>query len=155
MDDTNKEWIDTENPYRYSKLADAWEQGASSTIEHFEKQIKSGELSDGYHTFNELYDYRMIYNAMIVNEFASRELYNCHKSLKHHDGNYCFGGGWFIMTMDLPTGQVSNHYPTKYWELFKCVEKPMADEWDGHTLAEAFDRMYAYVLNAQQGKCPF
>ena len=124
MDDTNKEWMDTENPYRYSKLADAWEQGASSTIEHFEKQIKSGELSDGYHTFNELYDYRI-------------------------------GGGWFIVTMDLPTGQVSNHYPTKYWELFKCVEKPMADEWDGHTPAEAFDRMYAYVLNAQQGKCPF
>lgn len=39
MDDTNKEWMDTKNPY--SKLADAWEQGASSMIEHFEKQIKA------------------------------------------------------------------------------------------------------------------
>lgn len=28
---------------------------------------KSGEASDGYHTFNELYDFRREYNAALVN----------------------------------------------------------------------------------------
>lgn len=32
------------------------------------------------------------------------------KSWRHHDGEKCFGGGWFIVTTRLPTGQVSNHY---------------------------------------------
>lgn len=29
-----------------------------------------GEISDGYHTFNELYRYRMLYNAAFFNELA-------------------------------------------------------------------------------------
>lgn len=43
------------------------------------------EISDGYHTFKELYQYRRVYNAMLVNEFAKQELYNVHKSYKHSE----------------------------------------------------------------------
>ena len=50
---------------------------------------KSGEASDGYHTFNELYDFRREYNAALVNS----GVWKAHKSYRHHDGELCFGGG--------------------------------------------------------------
>ena len=70
----------------------------------------TGDTSDGYHTFNELYDYRRVYNAALFNEWASQGKYDVHKSWKHSDGKDCFGGGWFIVVAELPTGQASNHY---------------------------------------------
>ena len=88
-------------------------------------------FSDGYHTFNELYDYRRVYNAMIVNEYAKQGLYNVHKSWKHNDWEECFGGGWFVVQMDLPTGQISNHYEAQYWDEFKCEAREVSDAWDG------------------------
>lgn len=35
-----------------------------------QEQTDMGEVSDGYHTFNELYQYRMLYNAAFFNELA-------------------------------------------------------------------------------------
>lgn len=55
-----------------------------------------GNVSDGYHTFNELYEFRKVYNAVLFNEWARLGKYEVHKSRKHHDGTLCFGGGWFI-----------------------------------------------------------
>lgn len=103
-----------------------------------------GEISDGYHTFNELYYYRMLYNAAFFNTLP-KEL--VHKSKKHHDGKECFGGGWFIVMANLPTGQISNHYELKYWDLFQIPEKKVADEWDGHTPQEAAERLHQYLID--------
>lgn len=50
---------------------------------------RSGEASDGYHTFNELYDFRREYNAALVNS----GVWKAHKSYRHHSGELCFGGG--------------------------------------------------------------
>ena len=101
-----------------------------------------GEVSDGYHTFNELYYYRMLYNVAFFNLLPKEWV---HKSKKHHDGEECFGGGWFIVMAELPTGQVSNHYELKDWDLFKVPEKEFADEWDGHTPQEAAERLHKYL----------
>ena len=37
-----------------------------NTLKKIMEQISTGELSDGYHTFNELYAYRKIYNAAFL-----------------------------------------------------------------------------------------
>lgn len=79
-----------------------------------------GEISDGYHTFNELYYYRMLYNAAFFNMLPKEWT---HKSKRHNDGEECFGGGWFIVMANLPTGQISNHYELKDWNLFQIPEK--------------------------------
>lgn len=50
----------------------------------FEK-LDMGNVSDGYHTFNELYRYRMLYNAAFFNELAKGDVKVC-KSHKHYDG---------------------------------------------------------------------
>lgn len=106
----------------------------------------TGETSDGYHTFNELYEFRKLYNAALFNEWASQGKYNVHKSTKHHDGEGCFGGGWFIVMATLPTGQISNHYEMKDWDLFNIPERDMADEWDGHTTKDVIDRLKAISI---------
>ena len=82
-------------------------------------------ISDGYHTFDELYEFRKVYNAALFNEWATIQpsyftsaygekpitfqydasfdgniaKYHVHKSWKHHDGELCFGGGWFIVCL--------------------------------------------------------
>lgn len=106
----------------------------------------SDNISDKHHTFRELYDYRMLYNALFINECAKNENIEVYKSKKHSDGLECFGGGWFIVTAVLPTGIVDNHYKLKYWDLFKCqeVEKEKYD-YDGHTPKDVSNRMFKYL----------
>lgn len=111
-------------------------------IASLQQEQDMGEVSDGYHTFNELYYYRMLYNAAFFNLLPKDWV---HKSKRHHTGEECFGGGWFIVMANLPTGQVSNHYELKDWDLFKVSEKEFADEWDGHTPQEAAERLYKYL----------
>jgi len=111
-----------------------------------QEQEDMGEVSDGYHTFNELYYYRMLYNAAFFNLLPKGWV---HKSKRHHTGEECFGGGWFIVMANLPTGQVSNHYELKDWDLFQVQEKEFADEWDGHTPQEAAKRLYEYLQQEQ------
>jgi hypothetical protein len=118
-----------------------------------------GDVSDGYHTFNELYEFRKMYNAALFNEWAKqqesvpgefdrngmnplRPKYNVHKSLKHHDGEPCFDGKWFVVVAILPTGQITNHYPIEDWPLFKIptVEKALYP-FDGHTGKDVLTRL--------------
>ena len=88
-----------------------------------------GDFSDGFHTFNQLYYQRMMLFAVIVKQNKSKAW----KSLKHEDGEYCFGGGWFIVGIDTPEGSYTYHYQTEYYDLFDCQELPVAKHWDGHT----------------------
>lgn len=103
----------------------------------------TGLLSDGYHTFDELYEFRKVFNAALFNEWSRQGLRDVHKSKKHNDGEDCFGGGWFIVMATLPTGQISNHYKLEDWDLFKCEERERADKWDGHTSADVLERLKA------------
>ncbi len=99
--------------------------------------------SDGYHTFKELYEFRLLYNAHLFNEWAKQGIYDVHKSQRHNDGELCFGrNDYFVVVATLPTGQISNHYPISDWELFQCeaVEKAKHD-WDGHTSQDVATRL--------------
>lgn len=131
----------------------------------FTKEVKNtpvGGLSDGYHTFDELYEFRKVYNAALFNEWGKtvlllghevdpsndREIpvympkYDVHKSWKHYDGEPCFGGMWFIVSAMLPTGLISNHYHADDWDLFQIPELEKARyEFDGHTSQDVLQRL--------------
>lgn len=114
-------------------------------IVHYERM---GQVSDGYHTFDELYEFRLLYNATWFNalSYMADELgfeVRPVKSKRHHDGEECFGGGWFIVVAQLLTGQISNHYELKDWGLFQIDEVERAPEWDGHTPADVAGRLRA------------
>jgi hypothetical protein len=105
-----------------------------------------GNTSDGYHTFNELYEFRKAYNAVLFNEWAAGAKCSVHKSWRHHDGELCFGGGWFIVVAVLPEGQISNHYEARDWDLFAVPETECAlFEFDGHTSSDVVARLKAYT----------
>ena len=101
----------------------------------------AAELSDGYHTMRELYDYRAAYNALLFNEWAAFGKYNVVKSKCHADGEPCFGGDYFVVYALTPHGQVTNHYQHKWWDLFNVPEVDRAPEYDGHTPQDARDRL--------------
>lgn len=101
-----------------------------------------GEISDGYHTFNELYAYRMAYNALLFNEWFKAGKNDVHWSRRHSDGELCFGGGWFVVVAQTQYGQITNHYELKDLQWFAAIEeRETAAEWDGHTPEQAFDRL--------------
>lgn len=120
------------------------------------------QISDGYHTFNELYEFRKMYNVALFNELANPNTvryhldkkefagigsiqgnkYQVHKSWKHNDGELCFGGGWFIVSAMLPGGQISNHYKAEDWDLFQIPEEEKAlFKFDGHTGKDVLERL--------------
>ena len=117
----------------------AYVKGATEQKAIDDELCKNGEASDGYHTFNELYDFRREYNAALVNS----GVWKAHKSYRYHSGELCFGGGWFVVMIETPFGQISNHYENRYWNEFHCEEKEFADMWDGHTERDVIARLMA------------
>jgi hypothetical protein len=79
--------------------------------------------------------------AILSNNIALAD-YNAHKSWRHNDGELCFGGGWFIVSAKLPSGQISNHYKAEDWDLFKIPETEKAlFVFDGHTTQDVIQRL--------------
>ena len=107
-----------------------------------------GDLSDGFHTFNSLYEQRMILFAALVKAYKGKAW----KSYRHEDGEYCFGGGWFIVGIDTPEGSYTYHYENKYWDMFNCVDLPRAKHWDGHTEDDAETRLMSLEPDGKTGK---
>jgi len=113
----------------------------------------TGSTSDGYHTFDELYEFRMLYHAAFVNAlptYQGRSLTpTTVKSWKHSDGEPCFDGGWFIVVTTLPTGQISNHYEANNWNLFDVSEVDLPPAYDGHDASDVLNRLQAYLTEGK------
>lgn len=101
------------------------------------------DVSDGFHTFGELYDHRRALTVALAGFMPTRAW----RSKKHHpDDNPMFEGGYFIVGMDLPTGQISYHYKLSHWDDFAGVQElPHAPKYDGHTPQDVVDRLIAWV----------
>lgn len=110
------------------------------------EQVAAGEASDGHHTHRELYEYRMLYNAHAAHGWLAAGI-PVVKSWTHSDGEPCFGGGWFIVAVTLPSGQVSNHYRAEHWGLFNIPEAAPPG-YDGHTPEDAARRLRAALTEA-------
>ena len=110
-----------------------WEINAQPTIT---PPPITGDTSDGYHTFNELYHHRAVLFSVVCNERPDIAW----KSKRHHDGTMY--NGMFIVGINTPEGQATYHYDIDpYWELFHVKELEYAPEWDGHTPDEAIRRI--------------
>lgn len=112
------------------------------------EQLKANP-GDAYHTMAELYEYRMLYNAHAAHGWHAAGI-SVVKSWRHSDGEPCFGGGWFIVTATLPTGQISNHYAAEHWRLFDVPAVDTAPARDGHTPADAAARLRAALNDPKE-----
>lgn len=143
--------IDAANVLSAPMFADAADALRTALAQPEQEPVIDGNTSDGYHTFNELYEFRKAYNIALFNEWAANGKCFVHKSWRHNDGELCFGGGWFIVVAVLPQGQISNHYEAKDWDLFHIQETEKAlFEFDGHTGADVIERLKSYTTPPQR-----
>src|ERR1035441_4643794 len=101
----------------------------------------TGQISDGFHTFDELYEHRGL--LFLALQRAHPDLAWC--SRLHEDGSMF--EGWFVAGLDLPPGPITYHFPQRLWPLaVACArELPRAPKWDGHTPAQALDRLRQWL----------
>ena len=94
-----------------------------------------GEVSDGYHTFNELYHHRFILTKALFN----LDTENCLKSQLHDDGTMF--DNYFIVGINTELGWATYHYPIASWRDFHCKEVERFPKWDGHDSTESINRI--------------
>jgi len=97
------------------------------------KVIPSSELqqmSDGYHTFAELYDHRIMLFLALMRMAADAGM-DCGWSRKHDDGELCFGGGWVIGWITVPSGKQARYHMEDTRPLPPALEKETGSPWNG------------------------
>ncbi len=103
----------------------------------------TGQISDGYHTFDELYDHR--YTLYVALMLSHPEL--SWRTLLHDDGTSF--DGWFVAGMSLPTGDVSYHLPMSFWDKLSVVEtRERVLEFDGYTSQDVVKRISQWSLGS-------
>ena len=98
----------------------------------------TGKISDGYHTFDELYYHRMVLFSVICNQ--NKE--SAWKSLFHADGSMY--EDYFIVGITTPNGDYTYHYHKGNWDKFDVKELLNAPVWDGHK-PEDVDRLLSLI----------
>lgn len=88
--------------------------------------ISIGAVSDGFHTFDELYYHRMVLFAALCNAYKEKAW----KSWNHDDGSMY--NDYFIVGIDTPEGQYTYHYHKNHWNKFEVKELKKAPNYDGH-----------------------
>ena len=94
-----------------------------------------GQVSDGYHTFDELYEHRCLLFAAL-----SCWVHGFFKTRKNDKGEEW--PGWFIAGLNTPWGQITYHLPDRYWDLVDAdYELERNDQYDGHTSQDVAERL--------------
>lgn len=100
------------------------------------------EISDGYHTFGELYNHRCVIFMALMKSMPHRSwISNLHSDKSAIDG-------WFIVGMDFPQGQVTYHFPNNMWNLViktGASVREKAPEWDGHSSDDVVSRLSKWI----------
>lgn len=100
-------------------------------------KIVGNDISDGYHTFDELYEHRcLLWINLVLSGYAGEAFY-----VKDH-----FEGWDLIGAGNNHTGQISYHVPAKYRGLYaeKLKAKTIAQAealFDGHTSIQVIERL--------------
>lgn len=108
----------------------------------------TGKISDGHHTFDELYKHRIILfialcKALTCVDVGKPEVW---RSRLHSDGTKF--DNWFIMGINKGKGkQATYHIPMSYWDDTNFAETlENAPEFDGHTPFDTLTRIKILVL---------
>ena len=108
-----------------------------------------GKISDGYHTFDELYEHRIVLfialcKALWIDpQYQTGQKSHVWRSLKHSDGSSF--NGWFVMGIGKERGeQITYHLPMSKWEETEFAPTlDFAPNFDGHTPEDVLKRLSA------------
>lgn len=105
----------------------------------------NGSTSDGYHTFDELYEHRhrlfiALLHLQAVLDWKTWDEPSPWKSKKHSDGSEM--EWWFLAwTKNLDWEMITYHLPVLLWDDVAIRELSLAPEWDWHTSADVLERL--------------
>lgn len=128
---------------------------ADKSVDIFERKVRkafakfrvTGKTSDGYHTFDELYDHRVTLwialckISMMVETDDGESHDHVWRSKLHSDGTSF--DGWFLLGFNKKPGeQMTYHLPMSRWSDTDFAETlARAPEFDGHTSADVLERL--------------
>lgn len=97
-----------------------------------------GKISDGYHTFDELYAHR---SALLIALMRQLPEMSWRSRIKDDSASF---PGWFLAGIGLPSGMITYHLANRYWEELDdsgIHTLPSAPKWDGHTPDDVITRL--------------
>lgn len=99
-------------------------------------KIVDGDISDGYHTFNELYRHRIL---LFIYALAHGAFSDAYVVRDHFEG-------WdlIVARTAILHEQMSYHVPMEYRELYISLPRKTNEEhkWDGHTANHVLERLF-------------
>ena len=117
--------------------------------------LNTNLISDGAHTFGQLYHERATWFALFMNNYmdltsvpkaAELNLYGW-KSWFHNDGTM-YDGYFIVGVTDKKTGKMfTYHYYKEYWDFFDVDELPTAPYWDKSLDVSIDDLAFFFVPN--------
>lgn len=113
----------------YSVPGDAEDRSIAVDIKGgSEFSLTKKDISDGSHTFGELYEHRTALFSVICNTYKDKAWW----SLLHADGTM-FDDDLFIAGIETPDGQYTHHCKLSYLHWFQDLPQlAFAPEHDGH-----------------------
>lgn len=98
-----------------------------------------GEVSDGFHTFNELYEHRNSLFIALCREISNNPAYQTIKQTWRKP----IRDGYFLMGINMEEGeQISYHLPASKWNETDFVDfEEEVIKWDGHTSNDVLERL--------------
>jgi hypothetical protein len=113
------------------------------------------DVSDGYHTFAELYEHRFeLYLALARMIAAAGPTPIVFRATKHHDG----GGydGWFMLGIgSTPGQQITYHLPGRLWDRAEFAEtfERAPVPFDGHSSTDVLARLRDISQSDEPSRC--
>ena len=98
-------------------------------------KIVGNDMSDGYHTFDELYEHRVLLYLNLCLHAPDMCAFKC----DYED--------WFCLYLESPCGQISYHLPNKYLDVVKKhgIKEDPTYKWDGHDSKKVIERLTEYL----------
>jgi hypothetical protein len=114
---------------------------------------KGNSISDGYHTFDELYNHRhslfialcralYSHNELCIASGQKNTVGQIWRSKSHSDGTM-FEGMFIVGIGTEPGSQITYHLDNPFWSEFDdcAVTLDIAPEWDGHSANDVVRRL--------------
>jgi hypothetical protein len=114
-------------------MSNYWDEAKTKEVD--------GNASDGYHTFDELYEHRTALFIALMYAYPHLSWW----SKLHDDGGY--PNGYVLCGMDLPTGQVTYHVKEDYIpSLCGIYHYVLSPKYDDHTSEDVVSRLLDWVV---------
>lgn len=110
---------------------------------------EAGEVSDGYHTFNQLYEHRHVLFLHLV--LANKA--DAFKTWRDKGGETW--EGWFILGLNTEYGQVTYHMPERYWNRAEVAAVEQNTDYDGHDSVDVLHRLELFLNDKIEMDIPF